>query len=219
MTHKGGMMALARQGGRTHRRTWNCALLALFVPLPYICKMNKTKQGFWGHRLKHQTRIYEPSSYTCRWRDREPWCCLGAGHAGAVGEGWQGRGDCAVAGDNETLLLFSAGGVFKGHQLPRLHRARRQRWQDWGEESFSGHGAVACSACSLLLAAGGSVILQLIFSIKSIESVPDSVCPWRAFLPLLSIYVPVTFTNISTIPLIAYLFILLIIHCFRFMYL
>ena len=125
-----------------------------------------------------------------------------AGHAGAVGEGWQGRGDCAVAGDNETLLLFSAGGVFKGHQLPRLHRARRQRWQDWGEESFSGHGAVACSACSLLLAAGGCVILQLIFSIKSIESVPDLVYPWRGghfYQFYLSINaVSVTFiTNIS----------------------
>ena len=144
-------------------------------------------------RTPLETRIYEPSSYTCRDGETESrdvvWA---AGHAGAVGEGWQGRGDCAVAGDNETLLLFSAGGVFKGHQLPRLHRARRQRWQDRGEESFSGRGAVACSACSLLLAAGGCVILQLIFSIKSIESVPDSILSargqLRAFLPLLSIF-------------------------------
>ena len=176
MTHKGGMMALARQGeiiGVYDAVLYSC-------PCPFPISVEWTKQGFWGHRLKHQTRIYEPPSYTCRDGETESrdvvWA---AGHAGAVGEGWQGRGDCAVAGDNETLLLFSAGGVFKGHQLPRLHRARRQRWQDWGEESFSGHGAVACSACSLLLVAGGSVILQLIFSIKSIESVPDLVYPWR----------------------------------------
>ena len=98
------------------------------------------------------------------------WCCW----RGVAGERW-----LCCGGWQWNALLFSAGGVFKGHQLPRLHRARRQRWQDWGEESFSGHGAVACSACSLLLAAGGSVILQLIFSIKSIESVPDLVYPWR----------------------------------------
>ena len=170
-------------------------------PLCFIFILTETKIL----RTPLETRIYEPSSYTCRDGETESrdvvWA---AGHAGAVGEGWQGRGDCAVAGDNETLLLFSAGGVFKGHQLPRLHRARRQRWQDRGEESFSGRGAVACSACSLLLAAGGCVILQLIFSIKSIESVPDSILSargqWRAFLPL-SIYqcnVPVTFTDIST---------------------
>ena len=141
-------------------------------PLCFIFILTETKIL----RTPLETRIYEPSSYTCRDGETESrdvvWA---AGHAGAVGEGWQGRGDCAVAGDNETLLLFSAGGVFKGHQLPRLHRARRQRWQDRGEESFSGRGAVACSACSLLLAAGGCVILQLIFSIKSIESVPDSI--------------------------------------------
>ena len=60
-----------------------------------------------------------------------------------------------------------------------------------GRGGFSGRGAVACSACSLLLAAGGCVILQLIFSIKSIESVPDSIRSargwWLAFLQLLSI--------------------------------
>ena len=193
-----------------------CSIRA--IPLSFIFILTETRIL----RTPLETRIYEPSSYTCRDGETESrdvvWA---AGHAGAVGEGWQGRGDCAVAGDNETLLLFSAGGVFKGHQLPRLHRARRQRWQDRGEESFSGRGAVACSACSLLLAAGGCVILQLIFSIKSIESVPDSVCPhpWPVAGIFTTIYLSMYQLHLLTSRLIAYLFILLIIFCFRFMYL
>ena len=193
-----------------------CSIRA--IPLSFIFILTETRIL----RTPLETRIFAPSSYTCRDGETESrdvvWA---AGHAGAVGEGWQGRGDCAVAGDNETLLLFSAGGVFKGHQLPRLHRARRQRWQDRGEESFSGRGAVACSACSLLLAAGGCVILQLIFSIKSIESVPDSVCPhpWPVAGIFTTIYLSMYQLHLLTSRLIAYLFILLIIFCFRFMYL
>ena len=159
-------MALARQGEIIG--VYDAVPVLYPCPTPFLYLHSDQNKDFEDTPL--ETRIYEPSSYTCRDGETESrdvvWA---AGHAGAVGEGWQGRGDCAVAGDNETLLLFSAGGVFKGHQLPRLHRARRQRWQDRGEESFSGRGAVACSACSLLLAAGGCVILQLIFSIKSIE--------------------------------------------------
>ena len=73
----------------------------------------------------------------------------------------------------------------------------RGRWQDRGEHSFSGRGAVACSACSLLLAAGGCVILQLIFSIKSIESVPDSVCPhpWPVAGIFTTIYLSIQCTS------------------------
>ena len=41
-----------------------------------------------------------------------------AGHAGAVGEGWQGRGDCAVAGDNETRCCSVLVEFLKGINSP-----------------------------------------------------------------------------------------------------
>ena len=43
MTHKGGMMALARQGEIIG--VYDAVLYLLFVPLPlsYICRMNKTR--------------------------------------------------------------------------------------------------------------------------------------------------------------------------------
>ena len=148
-------------------------------------------------RTPLETRIYEPSSYTCRDGETESrdvvWA---AGHAGAVGEGWQGRGDCAVAGDNETLLLFSAGGVFKGHQLPRLHRARRQRWLQWPR-----CGGMQCVQ-SLV---GGRWLCNFtvnfqhqINRISSRFGLPAPVASGGHFYHYLSINVPVTFTDIST---------------------
>ena len=90
------MMALARQGEIIG--VYDAVLYSCPTPLLYL--HIDRNEDFEDTPL--ETRIYEPSSYTCRDGETESrdvvWA---AGHAGAVGEGWQGRGDCAVAGGGQ----------------------------------------------------------------------------------------------------------------------